>query len=150
VNSKLRHLGMGQQLPNIHCLIDKTMNMCKCYLTKTYLKISIASSCRCIGIAGCLRYNRGSFTQFLEILWVLAKVRWEGGNSPVRLPSWTWLRDQLSSLPGYRYQTNKPTTHLSRHWFFRPLEIFCKSFTLLHHHRHFIPANSKEVVINFL
>ena len=41
------------------------MNMCESYLTKTYLKISIASSSRCIGIAGCLRYNRGSFTRVL-------------------------------------------------------------------------------------
>jgi hypothetical protein len=41
------------------------MNMCESYLTKTYLKISGASSCRCIGIAGCLRYNQGSFTRFL-------------------------------------------------------------------------------------
>jgi hypothetical protein len=36
------------------------------YLTHTYSKISGASSCRCIGIARCLRYNQGSFTQFLE------------------------------------------------------------------------------------
>jgi hypothetical protein len=42
------------------------MNMCESYLTKTYLQISRASSCRCIGIAECLHYNRGSFTQFLE------------------------------------------------------------------------------------
>ena len=55
---------MGQKLPNIHCLVDKTMNMCESYLT--YLKISGASSCRCIGIAGCLRYNQGSFTRFLR------------------------------------------------------------------------------------
>jgi hypothetical protein len=56
---------MGQKLSNIHCLVDKTMNMCESYLTKTYLKISRASSCRCIGIAGCLSYNRGSFTYIL-------------------------------------------------------------------------------------
>jgi hypothetical protein len=56
---------MGQKLPNIHCLLDKTMNMCESYLTKTYLKFSAASSCRYIGIAGCLRYNQGSFTRFL-------------------------------------------------------------------------------------
>jgi hypothetical protein len=42
------------------------MNMCESYLTETYYKISRASSCRCIGIAGCLHYNQGSFTQFLE------------------------------------------------------------------------------------
>jgi hypothetical protein len=48
-------------------LVDKAiMNMCESYLTKTYLKISGASSCRCIRITGCLCYNRGSFTQFLE------------------------------------------------------------------------------------
>jgi hypothetical protein len=56
---------MGQKLSNIHCLVDKTMNICESYLTKTYLKISRASSCRCIGIAECLRYNQGSFTRFL-------------------------------------------------------------------------------------
>jgi hypothetical protein len=64
----IRHLGMGQKLSNIHWLVDKTMTMCKSYLTKTYLKISRASSCRCIGIAGRVRYNRGSFT------WVLREV----------------------------------------------------------------------------
>ena len=58
----LRHLGMGQKLSNIHCLVDKTMNMCGSYLTKTYLINSGASSCTCIGIAGCLPYKRGSFT----------------------------------------------------------------------------------------
>jgi hypothetical protein len=56
---------MRQKLPNIHCLVDKSMNMCESYLSKTYLKIAGASSCRCIGIARCLRYNRGSFTRFL-------------------------------------------------------------------------------------
>ena len=63
---------MGQKLPNVHYLVDKTMNICGSYLTKTYLKIFIANSCRCIGIAGCLRYNRGNFTQFLEntlVIW---------------------------------------------------------------------------------
>jgi hypothetical protein len=44
-------LGMGQKLSNIHWLVDKTMTMCESYLTKTYLRISGASSCRCIGIA---------------------------------------------------------------------------------------------------
>ena len=34
------------------------MDMCESYLTITYLKISGASSCRCIKIVGCLRYNR--------------------------------------------------------------------------------------------
>ena len=41
------------------------MTMCESYLTKTYLEISGASSCRCIGIAGCVHYNRGSFTLVL-------------------------------------------------------------------------------------
>jgi hypothetical protein len=41
------------------------MNMCESYLTKTYLKISGANSCMRIGIAECLHYDRGSFTQFL-------------------------------------------------------------------------------------
>ena len=58
--------GDETKLPNIHCLVDKTMNMCESYLTKTYSKSSGASSCRCIGIAGCLPYDRGSFTRFLE------------------------------------------------------------------------------------
>ena len=40
----------------------KAMTMCESYLTKTYLKISGASSCKCIGIPGCLRYNQESFT----------------------------------------------------------------------------------------
>ena len=35
------------------------MNPCESYWTKTYSKISGASSCRYIGIAGCLRYNQG-------------------------------------------------------------------------------------------
>jgi len=42
------------------------MNMCESYLTKTYLKISGASSFRCFGIAGCLHYNQASFTRSLE------------------------------------------------------------------------------------
>jgi hypothetical protein len=41
------------------------MNMCESYLTKTYLKISGVSHCRCIGIGGCLPYNLGSFTYVL-------------------------------------------------------------------------------------
>ena len=39
------------------------MNMCESYLTKTYSKISGASSFRCIGIAKCLYYNQESFTR---------------------------------------------------------------------------------------
>ena len=35
-----------------YCLVDKTMNMYESYLTKTYLRTSGASSCRCVGIAG--------------------------------------------------------------------------------------------------
>jgi hypothetical protein len=30
---------MGQKLSNIHHLVDKQMNMCESYLSKTYLKI---------------------------------------------------------------------------------------------------------------
>jgi hypothetical protein len=55
------------------------MNMCESYLTKTYLKISGASSCRCIGIAGCLRYNQESFTWiFRKNLGYLIKSSGEG------------------------------------------------------------------------
>ena len=61
----IKHLGMGQKLSNIHWLVDNTMIMCESYLTKTYWKISGASSCRCIGITGRVRYNQGSFTQVL-------------------------------------------------------------------------------------
>ena len=32
--------------------------MCESYSIRTYLEISGASSCRCIGIASCVRYNR--------------------------------------------------------------------------------------------
>ena len=39
--------------------------MFESYLTRTYLKISTASSCRCIEIAERFRYNQGSFTRFL-------------------------------------------------------------------------------------
>ena len=46
----VRRLGMEQKLSNIHCLVHKTMNMCKSYLVKTYLKIFGASSCRCTRI----------------------------------------------------------------------------------------------------
>jgi hypothetical protein len=67
---------MGQKLSNIHWLVDKTMNMCESYLTKTYLKISGASSCRCIGIAA---ITKGALPGFWKILWVLAKVKWEWG-----------------------------------------------------------------------
>ena len=71
---------MGQKLPNVHCLVDKTMKMCESYLTETYLKIARASSCRCIGIAGCLCYKtKEALPGFENILWVLAKVMWEGG-----------------------------------------------------------------------
>jgi hypothetical protein len=38
-------------------MVDKIMNMCESYLTKTYLKNSRASSFRCIGIAECLPYR---------------------------------------------------------------------------------------------
>ena len=54
---------MGQKLSNIHWLVDKTMNMCESYLTKTYLKIS------------------GVLPGFLEILWLFGKVGWKGGIS---------------------------------------------------------------------
>ena len=56
------------------------MNMCESYLTKTYLKISGASSCRCIGTARCLYYNQGNSTQVLEKLWLFGKVRWGGAG----------------------------------------------------------------------
>ena len=62
---------MGQKLCNIHWLVDKTMSMCESFLTKTYLEIPGASSCRCIGIAGRVRYNRGSFTRVLEKSFVI-------------------------------------------------------------------------------
>ena len=65
---------MGQKLSNIYWLVHETITMCKSYLTKTYLKISGASSCsRCIGIAGCARYNRGSFTC---VLWKPLVICW--------------------------------------------------------------------------
>ena len=54
----VRHLGIGQKLFNNHCLVEKTMKMCESSLTETYLKISKASSCRCIWLAGCLCYTR--------------------------------------------------------------------------------------------
>ena len=70
---------MGQNLPNIHCLVDKRMTMCESYFTKTYLTISRASSCKCIGIAGRLHYNRGSFTWFLgKTLVFMMKLGGEG------------------------------------------------------------------------
>ena len=40
---------MGQKLSNIHWLVEKPMTICESYLTRTYLEISGASSCRCIG-----------------------------------------------------------------------------------------------------
>ena len=70
---------MGQKLPNIHCLVGKTMNMCEIYVSKTYLKISRASSYRCIGIAGCIGYNLESFTRFKKKLWLFGKIGWERG-----------------------------------------------------------------------
>jgi hypothetical protein len=48
--------------------------MCESYLTKTYSTISGASSCKCIGIAGCRHYNRGSFTRFLGKTLISGKV----------------------------------------------------------------------------
>jgi hypothetical protein len=83
----VRHLGMGQKLSNIHCLVDKTMNMCESYLTKTYLKISGASSCRCIGIAGYLRYNEGALPKFLEKPWLFDKLKWGRGIRYTKIPS---------------------------------------------------------------
>ena len=71
--------GWDKNYPTFNCLVDKTMNMCESYLIKTYLIISRASSCRCIGIVGCLRYNRGSFTRFLgEYLGYLVKSGGKG------------------------------------------------------------------------
>jgi hypothetical protein len=71
------------------------MNMCGSYLTKTYLIISGASSCRCIGIAGCLPYNRGSlyfsptsvtWSKFgCQLRWV--RVGW-GKNCPLFFFDW--------------------------------------------------------------
>ena len=58
------------------CLVDQTMNMCEHYLTEIYPKISRTSSCRCIGKAGCLRYNLSGFK---ERLWLFGKIRLEGG-----------------------------------------------------------------------
>jgi hypothetical protein len=56
---------MGQKLSNLHCLADKTMDMCEDYSTQTYSTIVGASSCRCIGLTGCLHCNQESFTRFL-------------------------------------------------------------------------------------
>ena len=79
---------MGQKLSNIRCLVDKTMTRCESCLTKTYLRISGASSCRCIGIVGCLHYNRGSFTRFLRSLWLFGNVKWGEGIKEMHLK---WL-----------------------------------------------------------
>ena len=57
---------MGQKLPNIHRLINKTMNVCESYLTKTYLIVSGASSRRCIGT-----------------LRLFDKVKWGGGITTI-------------------------------------------------------------------
>ena len=54
--------------------------MCESYWTETYLKISGASRHRCIGIAGCLCYNRGRFSRLLRkalVVWYI--VKWGGG-----------------------------------------------------------------------
>ena len=48
--------------PTCHCLVEETMTMCESSLTTTYLEISGASSCECIGIARCIHYNQGSST----------------------------------------------------------------------------------------
>jgi hypothetical protein len=79
---------MGQKISNIHRMVDKTMNMRENYLTKTYSTISGASSCRCIGIARCIRYNQESFTQFLGKTLVCGKVKWEGDIRHATRESW--------------------------------------------------------------
>ena len=78
----VRHLGMEQKLSNIHCLVDKTMNMYKSYLTKSYLKISRASSCRCIGISGCLHYNPKELYPSCFALVLVGEVVWQYRGSP--------------------------------------------------------------------
>jgi hypothetical protein len=76
------------------------MNMCENYLTKTYSTISGANSYRCIGIVGCLRYNRGNFTRFLGektlIIWWRKVGR--GHKSLTQSPMWVkiwwaWVKD---------------------------------------------------------
>jgi hypothetical protein len=67
---------MGQKLSNIHCLVDKIMNMFESYLSKTYFIISGASSCRCIGIAGCLQ--RELYLGFGKNFGYLIKLGGEG------------------------------------------------------------------------
>ena len=85
---------MGEKLSNIYCLVDKTMTMCESFLRKTYLEISETSSCRCIRIAGCARYNRGSFTWVLGKSLVICQCQVEGGISVVA----TMCRTQRGSL----------------------------------------------------
>ena len=51
--------------------------MCRSYLTKAYLKISRASSCKCTKMTKCLPYNQENFTRFLEktlLIWYLSQV----------------------------------------------------------------------------
>ena len=112
---------MGQKLPNIHCLVVKTMNMCESYLTKTYLKISRASSGRCIGIAGHLPYNRGSFTRVLgntlglipspHLLVLATNERF--------LPTWGTFRAILASESHWL----QPILVLSIHWWPTPTGV---------------------------
>ena len=90
------HLGMGQKLPNIHCLVDNTLTMYESHLTKTYLKIFGASSCTCIGIAKCLRYNWGSFTKFLgKYLVIFGNGKWAWGIIVV-----SWVETMVSKEHG--------------------------------------------------
>ena len=53
------------------------MNVCEHYLTKTYLKVSRARYCRCIGMA--LNITERVLPGFKEILWLFGRVKWEGG-----------------------------------------------------------------------
>ena len=49
--------GGDKNYQRCHYLVDKLMNTCESYSTKSYSKMSRASSCRCMGIAKCLIYN---------------------------------------------------------------------------------------------
>ena len=57
--------------------------------------MSGASSCRCIGIAGCIRYHQGSFTRSL---WLFANVKWEGA-SQLSLRTYTKVEAYLGEVP---------------------------------------------------
>ena len=138
--------------------------MCRKYLTKIYSTISRASSCRCVGKTGCLRYDRGSFTPvFRKYFGYLVKLGGNGGISYVSTvgksaceSAWagvslSWRQIIRSFEGGTFLKEDLLRLQILQSWHLMALDMACffqsqDSVCFLHHHNpymdHYVVTSS--------